>query len=483
MRFNHVPVAWCFHVFLAFIVDGQIYVFQVLPFGLSIAPWAFSRITKPIKAHLHLLLRFHTFLDDFLLLAPTKEALVERTSYIISLLQQLGLRIHSKKSHLTPSQSVEYLGVVFHLDSLHLSLPDSKVVKIMSLCQDTVLRSGRSRRQLESLVGLLSFASYFVPLGRLRLRPVISWMNAQTSAGSRDAVVPLDSEVKYHLLKWKDESYLRTPVPMSLPVPTLQLMTDASRSGWGGVLIPHSTSGTWPDAYQSYSVNWLELQAIFLSLQHFLPLLRGNCVQILSDNSTAVACILHQGTLRSPSLMDLTTAVLEFCMEHSICLIPKHLSGSLNVLADQGSRPNPISTEWSLDERTAAWACSLTVAPQVDLFATRENHQLPVYVSPCPDPAAVEVNAFSIPWHRWDSIYLFPPVPLLPKVSSLLLQYHGRGILIAPFFAQSSWLPNLLSRSPDPIPLPPDHSLSQKNSKGLVYHPNPSVYQLHAWRL
>ena len=83
--FYHVPVAWCFHIFLAFIVDGQIYVFQVLPFGLSIAPWAFSRITKPIKAHLHLLLlRFHTFLDDFLLLAPTKEALVERTSYIIS---------------------------------------------------------------------------------------------------------------------------------------------------------------------------------------------------------------------------------------------------------------------------------------------------------------------------------------------------------------------------------------------------------------
>ena len=99
---------------------------------------------------------------------------MERTSYIISLLQQLGLRIHSKKSHLNPSQSIEYLGVVFRLDSLHLSLPDSKVEKILTLCQDTVLRSGRSRRQLESLVGLLSFAAYFVPLGRLRLRPVIS---------------------------------------------------------------------------------------------------------------------------------------------------------------------------------------------------------------------------------------------------------------------------------------------------------------------
>ena len=195
--FYHVPVAWSYHMFLAFVVDHQIYVFQVLPFGLSIAPWAFSRVTKPIKAHLHLLLfRFHTFLDDFLILAPSKEALVDRTTYILSLLQSLGLRIHHKKSNLTPSQTVEYLGVTFHLDRLLLSLPNTKVLGIMSVCQDTVHQSQRSRRQLESVVGLLSFASYYVPLGRLRLRPIVSWMNSHTSVESRDIPVPLDSTVE-----------------------------------------------------------------------------------------------------------------------------------------------------------------------------------------------------------------------------------------------------------------------------------------------
>ena len=89
----------------------------------------------------------------------------------------------------------------------------------------------------------------------------------------------------------------------------------------------------------------------------------------------------------------------------------------------------------------------------------------------------------SLPWNQWASIYLFPPVPLLPKVSSLLLQFQGRGVLVAPFYAQSSWLPNLLLRSPSPIPLPSDHSLSQRTSKGLVFHPDPSAYHLHAWRL
>ena len=139
-----------------------------------------------------------------------------------------------------------------------------------------------------------------LPLGRLRLRPVISWMNAHTYVVSRDLPVPLDSSLKELLLVWTDESFLRTPVPMSLPLPSLQLMTDASRLGWGGVLIPHSVSGTWPLSFRSCSINWLELQAVLLSVRHFLTLLQGNCVQLLTDNTTVVACIRHQGTLRSP---------------------------------------------------------------------------------------------------------------------------------------------------------------------------------------
>ena len=167
-----------------------------------------------------------------------------------------------------------------------------------------------------------------LPLGRLRLRPVISWMNAHTYVVSRDLPVPLGSSLKDLLLVWTDESFLRTPVPMSLPLPSLQLMTDASRSGWGGVLIPHSVSGTWPLSFRSCSINWLELQAVLLSVRHFLPRLRGKCVQLLTDNTTVVACIRHQGTLRSPALMDLSVMLLEFCLVHSISLIPKHLCGA-----------------------------------------------------------------------------------------------------------------------------------------------------------
>ena len=482
--YYHVPMAWFFHGYLAFQVDGRTYVFQFLPFGLAVAPWAFHRVIRPIKGFIHRQsIRFHTYLDDFLVLHPTLVGLRRVTSTILRLLSRLGITVNYKKSHLSPSQTVEFLGVVLHLDSGLLSLPWAKVLAISNLCQSTLSRSLRSRRQLESLLGLLNFAAPLVPLGRLRLRPLISWMTSHTSPSSRDLPVPLDPYFHSLLEVWQDPGFLSQSVPMSLPVPSLQLMTDASLSGWGGVLLPHRVSGLWPSSWAGMSINWLELQAIFLSLQHFLPFLKGQCVQVMSDNTTAVACLLHQGTLRSDSLMSLSQQILEFCQIHSILPIPKHLCGSLNVLADQESRLSPVQTEWSLDRETFEWLSSLAGPFQVDLFATRDNTQLPVFVSPYPDPMAVEVNALSLPWETWDFIYLFPPIPLLRLVVPRLCQFQGKGVLVAPYYAPSAWFPSLLDRCPDPVPLPVSHSLSQMTSEGKVFHSTPSVFSLHAWRL
>ena len=480
--FFHVPVGWDYQRYLAFVVDGQIYVFQFLPFGLASAPWAFSRVIKPIKSFLHrLMVRIHSFLDDSLL-HPSQEGLVETTSLVLALFRKLGFSINLPKSNLSPSQRVVYLGVLFHLDTLQLSLPEEKILSISSLCRDMAQSSSRFRRQMESLLGLLSWASFLVPLGRLRLLPLLKWMNVNSSPATRDLHVPLHPSFTSLLVGWQDLSFLGTPVPMSIPTPSLQLMTDASLSGWSGVLLPLRVSGGWPLAYGTHSINWLELKAIFNSIQHFLPLLRNCSVLIMSDNSTAVSCIRRQGSLRSDHLLSLTSSLLEFCLLHSITLVPKHLSGALNVLADQGSRSSPVSTEWSLDPQTFRWISSLAGPFQVDLFATRDNRQLRSFVSPFPDPLACGTNALSLHWDQWDSVYLFPPIPLLTEVVARLCKFVGRGALVAPLYPQSGWFPNLLRRSKGQFPLPP-HSLSQLTLGGRTFHSLPSVYRLHVWIL
>ena len=480
----HVPMNWHFHKFMAFVVDGQVFVFQRLPFGLSVAPWTFSRVVKPIKAHLHrMTIMISSYLDDFFLLHLSQSGLQESLYVVLQLFHRLGIQVNYGKSRLQPSQRVEYLGVLFRLDTMELSLPDSKILAISSLCQESLLHPFLPRLSLESLVGTLNFASGLVPLGRLRLLPIISWVNSQTSPSTRDLPVPLDNDFRSALQIWGDPSFLGSPVPMSVPPPDIQLMTDASRSGWSGAILPDRVVGLWPPDYNSLSTNWLELKAIFLSLVHFLPRLQGSSVLLMTDNTTAVSCIRRQGSLRSDSLMALTKEILEFCHSHSIVLVPKHLCGRLNVFADQGSRPDPISTEWALDKETFQWLSSEVGPFQVDLFATRFNAHLPVFVSPFPDDLASGVNALSLHWDEWGSLYLFPPSPVLQEVVARLQHYRGQGVLIAPFFPQASWFPSLLLRSKGHFPLPRGHSLSQTTSRGLVFHPNVSLFKLHAWKL
>ena len=339
-----------------------------------------------------------------------------------------------------------------------------------------------SRRHLEHVVCTLNFTAQFVPLGVLCLRPLVAWLNAHTSTRSRDLPVPLDLQFRVALRVWLDVDFLGASVPMSLPCPALQLMTDAYLQGWGGLLLPQSVLGVWPPSFRGMSINWLELMAVKLSLEHFAPLLQGQSVLLLTDNSTSVACIERQGTYRSDSLMSLSQTILEFCQAQSILLVPRHLSGDLNTLADRQSRLGPVGAEWSLDDETFLWLSRLAGPFQVDLFATRDNARLPAFVSPFPDPLALGVDAFSLCWDGWESIYLFPPIKALHRVVPLL-EFRGRGVLVAPLFSPSGWFPALLSRSPDPVPLPNSLHLSQPSQEGLVFHDDPSVYSLHAWRL
>ena len=231
----HVPVSWLFQLFLAFMIDDRIYVFQYLPFGLAVAPWAFTRIIRPVKGFLHKEgLRISSFLDDFLLLAESPEELNRISALVLDLFKRLGFSINKEKSITTPRQSLEYLGVLFLLKSQQLALPQEKVAKVSRLCKEMSQRSHASRRQLESLLGVLSFASSLVPLGRLRLLPLILWMNQNTSTETRDKLVVLGATFREGLEIWQNVKFLNTPVRMSVPTPSLQLMTDASSQGWGG---------------------------------------------------------------------------------------------------------------------------------------------------------------------------------------------------------------------------------------------------------
>ena len=77
---------------------------------------------------------------------------------------------------------------------------------------------------------------------------------------------------------------------------------------------------------------------------------------------------------------------------------PTH-SKPADVVADKLSRlGQAIQTEWSLLQEVFQTICSRWHRPQIDLFATRFNNKLPLFVSPVPHSLATAVDAVSLPW-------------------------------------------------------------------------------------
>merc|ERR1711874_376417 len=111
-----VPIHPDFQKYFCFLMDGEIFMFLRLPFGLTTAPWAFTRVMRPIKVCLRLRGVFVTsYLDDFLVLAVTRALCALHSAWTEKLLIWLGFDINYPKSSLVPSQSIEYLGILLNL--------------------------------------------------------------------------------------------------------------------------------------------------------------------------------------------------------------------------------------------------------------------------------------------------------------------------------------------------------------------------------
>lgn len=65
-----------------------------------------------------------------------------------------------------------------------------------------------------------------------------------------------------------------------------------------------------------------------------------------------------------------------------------HIPGKLNVEADSRTKTFYDRTEWKLETKIFHNVCKKVFMPNIDLFASRLNYQLKLFVSWGPDPEA-----------------------------------------------------------------------------------------------
>lgn len=463
--------------YLKFIYNGTLYKFTVFPNGLCTCPRKFTKMMKPPLSHLRL--KNHIiagYIDDLYLQGSSYKLCVANVIDTIIMLESLGLVIHPEKSVLVPQQKIVYLG--FEIDSVNMivCLTKEKKEKIKQLLSETLENvSSISIRYVSKIIGCLISSFPGVKYGALHYRNLENdKINAlKESKGNFDSLMSISNKAIEELGWWLDilESSYNDIYP---PAIDITLYSDASLQGWGAVMDEVSTGGRWSYTESKNHINYLELLAAFFAIKTFKGSLNGKHVKLMIDNSSAVAIINNMGTCHSIACNDLAVQIWQFCISNNIrWLTAAHIPGSENIEADSKSRNfHSIDTEWMLNPRVLKQALkTLKVQPEIDLFASRLNKQMPTYCSYKPDPEAAYINAFTISWSNM-CFYCFPPFSCLTHVLQKIIHDQATGVVVAPLWPTQPWYSQLMSlQIQPPVILQPAKDLLTLPSAPERVHP------------
>lgn len=434
-----VPIALHLRHMFKFLWKGKVYQFTCLPQGFAPAPRIFTKLLKPVLAHLRSRgVQVICYIDDCLFIAQCPTTLRTALNYAMSLFDSLGLTIHPAKSVFQPTQTIEFLGFQLNSVTRLVSLTVRKQDKISGMAKSLAEKSQITILELASIIGNIVAADPAVPLAPLRYKLLEIERNEQLAIhrGNYDASFKLSNQLKEILMWWAENIHSQAK-PIFKPDPDFEIFTDASLLGWGARMGTQTTGGQWADCELAH-INILELKAAFLAVQSFCQLSRNIHVKIRSDNTTTVACINKAGSTKR-KLQNIIFEFLTWANERNIVLSAAHIPGVENIEADRESRRTNVDAEWMLLPQQFAKICNYyQFQPTIDLFATRLNAQLPKYVSWRPDPSAIEIDAFSLSWSNLTP-YCFPPFSVVGQVLQRIRTAKIVSLVILPLWPTKPW--------------------------------------------
>ena len=149
------------------------------------------------------------------------------------------------------------------------------------------------------------------------------------------------------------------------------------------------------------------------------------------------------GPFHSPPLDAATWVLILFCHRQNISFVPVHIPGKLNVVADQGSRQGPTSTEWMLDPWSFESICQeFPIFPTVVLFCYEGHLQALLFCFSMSGSTGLLSGCLGsfFGLEFFPSIYAFPPPGLMLFPFKRIVRFRGAMLLIVPLNLNSTWI-------------------------------------------
>ena len=140
-------------------------------FGLTSAPWIFTKLFRPVLAYLRQQgVRCLMYLDDKLLLGNSPEEVKEHFNLCQKLITSLRFTINWKKTVQEPTQTIEFLGFIINSIKMTLSVSLEKLNNLITECKRLLSNPLTTLRNLSHVIGLTMSVTLAVLLAPLHYR-------------------------------------------------------------------------------------------------------------------------------------------------------------------------------------------------------------------------------------------------------------------------------------------------------------------------
>ena len=292
-----------------------------------------------------------SLLDDFAVFGTSTKATHAAWVRLLYVFQDVGIVVSPKPGKTDPPTGVmTYLGIELNLPDMTCGLDEGRVADMQAKLTELLDRGSLTKKELQSIIGVLVFAATVVRCGRPAYRHMLDLLRAHKTSGASGRIV-LDVAARSDMHLWQEllrVMHDRTVISgVRMPRCRWEVWTDASYGGWGwhagcGVW----DAGAWPESWtlrmgvSKYRAIWiceLEILCCALALRKLAPYMAGSRCVWHVDN-LPVVYMLNKHRSVSSRCANVVAEICWQCAVWNIEIEAHHVRTYDNGLADRLSR-------------------------------------------------------------------------------------------------------------------------------------------------
>ena len=501
--YHHIEMAAVSQRYLGVEWEGDYFAWQVLPFGLSSAPWVWVLVSREPVAHFReMLIKVLHYMDDLPHGAAESPEARRNAQYMIEFLRKCGFVIDPQRKCVgydVPLEAFVALGFTIDLQRQLFLLKPGRAERITGLAQELLERKEEAlpAKLVAGFAGIVVSAS--LALGgvtRMRTRALYAVLGDRRSRADWRATVRLSQEAIAELEFWAGDWSRFNGMPIRENRRSLQVdvrgASDAGATGYGGWFkldeacredlaneiscrartLCWSNDQLWQSLIgrlrtavdfrgelsleqQSRSSTWREAWAVCEFLEFAAPMLEGCRVRLNLDNSCLVFGLggvvpgfeekAYGGSKRA-DIQRLLVRIFDTCVWARISLLPVWVPREKNVKADQLSKMTDhydFAVATSIFQRIDSWP---NWGPHtVDRFSSDRTvlvrtGRYNARFWHTAGAGCLGLDAFAHDW-QGEVNWVHAPYRLIGKVVHHMLACKARGTMVVPWWEKAAWWP------------------------------------------